>query len=688
MDRDNISIQTIIGVIFVIAALAIVPAVISVLTESVDNQVTTKSLVEEASYIIYRDDGYTCAKNGTTGRIESRSENSTTVIQSAINSTVAGSIVITDGEYEISDEIYLHDNISLVGSGNPTITYILDAGTMLSTPERFGPVTTLSASAKNGAESITVSDGSQYSAGDFIKIISNRTIASLYNRAEINQIKNIVGNVLTLTRPVDDDYLTTDPSYVRSILFTDGVELSGIVFNGSGTGKNTTMLDGHNIKGLHIDNCLIQNWGNTAVRIIDGVFATIENSIFQNNFLAGYGYSIGIVDASEKIKIENNVFRYYGRHYIATGTSTPVSGSPYVGGMYRDLVISGNSFESTSTGEEAINNHEGAYGQMTITGNTFRGCKIAIDTINSYATITNNYFQNCPIGVVVANGKEIRQSLISGNTFVNSNVGTQKAILVNNDNVTISFNHFTNALIVLNPGVSNNTNIVGNSFINNTASNSIEAVGTSAARIINLVISGNSLENCGSTNAQYAIKMVYVDNLEITDNHLSRSGRLTVTNCRNVNVHGNFITLSAYTGMEFTSVQNATINGNSIYSGTFRSITVVSAAYATTQVMISDNYIVSAHATRIYQDGSYTNFRVLNNAGWVTEASGVATILNGQSYITVTHGLSATPTKVIVTSGTGGTYTLYVTTLGATTFRIYADSAVSGNQTVYWYAVV
>jgi hypothetical protein len=70
------------------------------------------------------------------------------------------------------------------------------------------------------------------------------------------------------------------------------------------------------------------------------------------------------------------------------------------------------------------------------------------------------------------------------------------------------------------------------------------------------------------------------------------------------------------------------------------------------------------------------------------ENSGVATLLSGNSAIIVTHGLWATPTKIVVTGTEAETMTLYVDTIGATYFTIHTPESVSSNRTIYWYAEV
>ena len=81
-----------------------------------------------------------------------------------------------------------------------------------------------------------------------------------------------------------------------------------------------------------------------------------------------------------------------------------------------------------------------------------------------------------------------------------------------------------------------------------------------------------------------------------------------------------------------------------------------------------------------------------NNGGFKTKSNGSATIGNGTANVTVTHGLGNrsggfTPTCVRVTGTTADTASLYVDTVGTTTFRIVAaDGVVGGDRTVYWEA--
>lgn len=76
--------------------------------------------VETASYIIYKDGDYTCAKNGTTGRIDERSTNSSAVIQAAIDGVnlTGGLVHIKAGIYSLNSTLYVRGALILHGEGH------------------------------------------------------------------------------------------------------------------------------------------------------------------------------------------------------------------------------------------------------------------------------------------------------------------------------------------------------------------------------------------------------------------------------------------------------------------------------------------------------------------------------------------------------------------------------------------
>jgi len=77
---------------------------------------------------------------------------------------------------------------------------------------------------------------------------------------------------------------------------------------------------------------------------------------------------------------------------------------------------------------------------------------------------------------------------------------------------------------------------------------------------------------------------------------------------------------------------------------------------------------------------------VRDNIGYTTVNSGVATIPAGSTRVTVSHGLSATPTKVLVTPY--GNAKVWVENITATSFDIVTNTAPTTNLKVAWYAEV
>ncbi|MDQ1281000.1 MAG: Pectate lyase 3 protein [Thermoproteota archaeon] len=84
----------------------------------------------------------------------------------------------------------------------------------------------------------------------------------------------------------------------------------------------------------------------------------------------------------------------------------------------------------------------------------------------------------------------------------------------------------------------------------------------------------------------------------------------------------------------------------------------------------------------------YTNFPICYySGGWIarkTINSGQATILKGQSSVTVLHNLFGAPRIVEVTGTDSDVANLYVTNINATAFIIHSASAVGGNRTILW----
>lgn len=95
---------------------------------------------------------------------------------------------------------------------------------------------------------------------------------------------------------------------------------------------------------------------------------------------------------------------------------------------------------------------------------------------------------------------------------------------------------------------------------------------------------------------------------------------------------------------------------------------------------------LDGNASVIFDEAGDVTHIVEDIRGYTTENSGIATILNGNTSVTVNHGLAETPTKVIVTPQADTRY--WVDNVGTSTFRINIPTALSSDVSFYWKAEV
>jgi hypothetical protein len=96
----------------------------------------------------------------------------------------------------------------------------------------------------------------------------------------------------------------------------------------------------------------------------------------------------------------------------------------------------------------------------------------------------------------------------------------------------------------------------------------------------------------------------------------------------------------------------------------------------------------------INNTSSGTNNKIRNNQGYITEASGTASITSGSTSVTVTHGLSVTPSAqhlsvVITANPTNDPGNIYITNITATQFTINSrNDPGASNLSLGWRANV
>jgi hypothetical protein len=98
--------------------------------------------------------------------------------------------------------------------------------------------------------------------------------------------------------------------------------------------------------------------------------------------------------------------------------------------------------------------------------------------------------------------------------------------------------------------------------------------------------------------------------------------------------------------------------------------------------LIIDSNIFAVNSSGHIRDTTTNGLLYGKNSGWVTQAQGVTgAIASGTA---VNHGLSVTPTSVVTSAAESGPTDIYVTEVGATSFKI--NFGGGGNKAFYWYA--
>ena len=205
-------------------------------------------------------------------------------------------------------------------------------------------------------------------------------------------------------------------------------------------------------------------------------------------------------------------------------------------------------------------------------------------------------------------------------------------------------------------------------------------------------VDGYLMENCyiaANTDSIYAFRATWDDPTECYGIVL-RNNRVTISNPATGN------------GFNLGYLHNSVIEDNYIEFYTAYGISIGHSA----DTMIQRNRFLGAGTESIHADVTntkdtvilkenivgevigYTGCRLKNNRGFADRAVGRAIILNGNTTVAVTHGLSVTPDTCFLTPDTLGGLGTYagfsVTTYGGTTFTIESSRAVGENTEIFY----
>jgi len=324
-----------------------------------------------------------------------------------------------------------------------------------------------------------------------------------------------------------------------------------------------------------------------------------------------------------------------------------------------DLFISGDG-DANKTNQTAVRLDYGKYAvieRLRIDNMGYDGIEVQAA---SEAIVTHNVVSNCKDDGIGANGL------------------TGEVIFANN----ISFNNGYSGIHI---DVSSQYVMIANNMAYSNGDYGIECVRTSGTGTKYSVMVGNVVK--GNKNGGIRIRGVSGDQAKywVVSSNVSRVNGygISLDSAQYCTVIGNMVTGNNNGGIWIggDSDDNLII-GNYVVNNSGDGIRIpVSTAERN---IIIQNVVTGNTGAQLYNAG--TNTIIKGNIGYFTEKSGIATLSSGSTRTTVTHGLSATPTKVLVTPY--GNIKVWVENITSTSFDIVTDASPSQNITVAWYAEV
>ncbi len=263
-------------------------------------------------------------------------------IQNAIDDAASaggGAVFLPAGAYDITSRtqsdgaLYLPSGVALRGEGSDRTTLQFDlsaftdgdvAGIKVLAWD-YGAFTSVTGGYSKGATSLTVSDASSFSAGDYAEIeeendanISNEDWA-LNSLGEMVKIIGVSGSQLTLEKPLNYGYDANRNPQIRrvGVIRNAGVERLHLKRLDSGGGQMILLYNVANVWVREVESEYILN---SHVLGIAAYQCEIRDSYFHHAWgygTGGQGYGVNLERHSTDCLVENNIFRYL-RHPLIT----------------------------------------------------------------------------------------------------------------------------------------------------------------------------------------------------------------------------------------------------------------------------------------------------------------------------------------------------------------------------------
>jgi hypothetical protein len=554
-------------------------------------------------------------------------------IQAAIDalSTAGGKILCMEGNYSIKNTITVGDNITVEFQPGNTVTIPSDHSLNVYTHEGSSVSTAITnADHVGGNDHVSIIGMNIDFNGDNGKIPTQTWAGIWLNNCNESIIRDCIAY---------DVVYNTNLSVARAfgILFTACSYSRIINCEGSHCGYEGIAVRGYN-HDIMVSECSgFNNWAHLAqasawLGTTDDPEKVTFDRCWGDNDIICHG-TVGET-ALHNCKIQNCIVPYIS-----------------IKGNITNCVVSGNQITSLVHVSEIDNS---VLRNIEITDNLiFRSTHssaIRIQCSGSTGVLEN----------VIVSGNQIYNGCIS----IDSTGGTDiKGIIIDHNTIMTIIGYPGLLVKIDSTGDINDVAISNNIFDGYSGSHFFRTEIDGDGSLKHVVVSDNIIRSCH--------RMITVERTSGTG--VAEYFNVTGNMCHPIASF--FITDGAYTS-------KIRITDNYIMSGTYFT------HGALDDVTIMSNYIGSTNKT----NASITNLIQRNNAGLITENSGTATLVNGQTSIAVAHGLAVTPVAgdIVVTpiEAWGNMTQFYIGNYTATHFTVYANINPGQDVDFAWRAIV
>lgn len=343
--------------------------------------------------------------------------------------------------------------------------------------------TTLSASAREGARTISVTSATGIAAGQVLKLTSTRDWnynheSSTVKRGEVNQVRSISGTTITLALPLNCEYDIGSETVTVVAITAKKVDIDGleVIWNTPALGQMGFTCANSSVRNLRVSGAQA-----AGLSVVDCFGLQIQNPIIDETYYTGLGYGIQ-VNSSTATHIVGGNFNNV-RHGVDFS-----GGIPCHLGSVTGATIIGNSAEGSCLGS-----HGGA-NRLRFSANTLINGKVGVTIRSPNTAVDGNYYFGCDTFVVLSGAGGLS---VKGNTHMRASVPKVIAASVSESSYFLD--------IASTYGASNDVYLVPSSWIIVEDNNvSIDAsfinVNSNVTELKRLRVRGNHIVANGSSN--------------------------------------------------------------------------------------------------------------------------------------------------------------------------------------------